>query len=504
MSTEVRWRRGTTGEHASFTGANGEVTVDTTKKTLVVHDGVTPGGWPIGTSGGATNTVNSIAALRLLNKTTTQTANVIGYNSPGDGGGGRYNLDAADTTSTDNGGSIIVAADAGRWKLQHNGTVDLEQFGAFAAPGSDAGAAMTRAFSDTNIKEIHLSAKTYYLSTPVTFPRGGILTGVTGMSSTLNIFTSSDAFILTNLTSVRELNINCVSQTGGAVFKLNTAAGSMEKVTLSNLDIYNPITVANDSKHATNIATNIRISNVHSVLTRGVGYDFENVYAFLEMRDCMVGFLFVTTATNAPGFRLRNNEGSYFVNCEMTGSFGVVAGTAGGQEGFNIANSKAVYLQRCFSDVAGGIGFNISNVQYLRMAQCTAALGNGTAYSLSSVNQANLVDIYAGGRQGMSGAAAGSHGILLNSCNNTVISSGEAHSFTGNGVFHNTPGLNNVVTGVNIHNNNSYGYATSGGTGVLASSLNLRANTTDYLLGNTNDQLRTCFVSGVYTDRSGA
>ena len=46
MATEVRWRRGTAEEHETFTGANGEVTVDTTNKTLRVHDGETPGGFP--------------------------------------------------------------------------------------------------------------------------------------------------------------------------------------------------------------------------------------------------------------------------------------------------------------------------------------------------------------------------------------------------------------------------------------------------------------------------
>lgn len=44
MSKQVKWRRGTTAEHSTFTGAIGEVTVDTTKDTLVVHDGVTRGG----------------------------------------------------------------------------------------------------------------------------------------------------------------------------------------------------------------------------------------------------------------------------------------------------------------------------------------------------------------------------------------------------------------------------------------------------------------------------
>lgn len=47
MAREIKLRRGTATEHETFTGAEGEVTVDTTNKTLRVHDGVTPGGIPI-------------------------------------------------------------------------------------------------------------------------------------------------------------------------------------------------------------------------------------------------------------------------------------------------------------------------------------------------------------------------------------------------------------------------------------------------------------------------
>ena len=47
MATRVQQRRGTTAEHATFTGAVGEVTVDTDKDTAVVHDGTTAGGRPL-------------------------------------------------------------------------------------------------------------------------------------------------------------------------------------------------------------------------------------------------------------------------------------------------------------------------------------------------------------------------------------------------------------------------------------------------------------------------
>ena len=47
MATQVQFRRGTTAEHLSFKGADGEVTVDTSLKTVVIHDALTNGGFPV-------------------------------------------------------------------------------------------------------------------------------------------------------------------------------------------------------------------------------------------------------------------------------------------------------------------------------------------------------------------------------------------------------------------------------------------------------------------------
>tara|TARA_Y100001963_G_scaffold103281_1_gene142167 strand:+ start:435 stop:1472 length:1038 start_codon:yes stop_codon:yes gene_type:complete len=59
MAKLLKLRRGTTTQHNSFTGAEGEVTVDTTKDALVVHDGSTQGGHPVAKS----SDVTGLAAL---------------------------------------------------------------------------------------------------------------------------------------------------------------------------------------------------------------------------------------------------------------------------------------------------------------------------------------------------------------------------------------------------------------------------------------------------------
>ena len=65
MAKRVQRRRGTTSEHSGFTGAEGEVTVDTTIDTLVVHDGSTPGGHYIAKADGSNIANNSIGIVQL-------------------------------------------------------------------------------------------------------------------------------------------------------------------------------------------------------------------------------------------------------------------------------------------------------------------------------------------------------------------------------------------------------------------------------------------------------
>lgn len=49
MAKQLQLRRGTTQANALFTGAQGEITMDTEKNLLRVHDGTTPGGFMIDT-----------------------------------------------------------------------------------------------------------------------------------------------------------------------------------------------------------------------------------------------------------------------------------------------------------------------------------------------------------------------------------------------------------------------------------------------------------------------
>ena len=108
MATQIQYRRGTSAQNDAFTGALGEITVDTTNKTIRVHDGVIAGGNTI---------VNTYATQTLSFKTLsapiiTGTLSSTGYiNTTGNISTAQLNAGQINTTGNILGsGATLVAA----------------------------------------------------------------------------------------------------------------------------------------------------------------------------------------------------------------------------------------------------------------------------------------------------------------------------------------------------------------------------------------------------------
>ena len=95
MATQLKLRGGTTAEHSTFTGAVREVTVDTDKNTIVVHDGTTAGGHALAleTSSGVPDplvltsitgtTVDAATTLTINNWTVTESGGALYFSTGG-------------------------------------------------------------------------------------------------------------------------------------------------------------------------------------------------------------------------------------------------------------------------------------------------------------------------------------------------------------------------------------------------------------------------------------
>lgn len=98
VATQVKRRRGTTAENDAFTGAEGEITVDTEKHELRVHDGVTQGGFKIG---GGSGSGRNIGDTFMTKRTDTSLAGAVECD------GATYNT--TDFTGTGSIGELLEA-----------------------------------------------------------------------------------------------------------------------------------------------------------------------------------------------------------------------------------------------------------------------------------------------------------------------------------------------------------------------------------------------------------
>jgi hypothetical protein len=133
MSKQVRFRRGTTAQHAVFTGPAGEITVDTDKKVTVVHDGVTAGGIPTAradrprgwtTTGGTSGTtittlITSTGTWTKDNKTDLKRIIVWAWGGGGaggsqaGGGAGGYGMVVREASAVTSNVTVTIGAPGG-------------------------------------------------------------------------------------------------------------------------------------------------------------------------------------------------------------------------------------------------------------------------------------------------------------------------------------------------------------------------------------------------------
>lgn len=168
MSTELKIRRGNTLQHNNFTGANGEVTLNTDTKELHIHDGSTQGGFPIGG-----RSIGSIEQLRTTKaRRDGEQVFLSGYYAGSTKGAGR--LVATLTGSPIDDGGVNIAGLNCQWTRQLDWFVTPEMFGAKATESlSDDDFAPIQACIDSAQSKnltVHFSGK-YFVSQGVLFKR---------------------------------------------------------------------------------------------------------------------------------------------------------------------------------------------------------------------------------------------------------------------------------------------------------------------------------------------
>ena len=178
---------------------------------------------------------NSIAELRTFSKLAAPQAIVYGYYAAGDGGGGNYFLDNTDVTSVDNGGTVIVASDGGRWKLKYAGVIHTKQFGA-KADNTQNDTAFLQAALDTGLDIIVDPGVYRHTGLTITNKDSQVLKGPGGLyKAQFFLTTAGNSVTLTSSTNIEFTDLGWTSDA--------TVAGTAGIVTdgMSSLRVYKNI-----------------------------------------------------------------------------------------------------------------------------------------------------------------------------------------------------------------------------------------------------------------------
>jgi hypothetical protein len=131
MAKRVQRRRGSTSEHGSFTGAVGEISVDTDKDTVAVHDGSQAGGFPLARED--MNNVTNRVGITQLNCADGSNGQVLSTN-----GSGTLSFSTVDATTANVGGDLSGTVGNAQIVANAVGTTELAANAVTTAKVTDA------------------------------------------------------------------------------------------------------------------------------------------------------------------------------------------------------------------------------------------------------------------------------------------------------------------------------------------------------------------------------
>jgi hypothetical protein len=209
MSTQVQYRRGSGSQNDSFTGALGEITVDTTAKTIRVHDGATAGGSNIATVSYVTAQIGALSA----NSISSGTSSVAVIAS---GGNIRSNV-AGSTVQTISAGLVAI-------------TGDLSVSGNATLSGNILGDRIQNGTTQIDIQTPNGNANITIGGTSnvaVFSTTGANVAGTLGVTGNITGGNLSGTSIVGTLTTAAQTNITSVGTLSSLTVTANVAGGNL-------------------------------------------------------------------------------------------------------------------------------------------------------------------------------------------------------------------------------------------------------------------------------------
>jgi hypothetical protein len=235
---------------------------------------------------------------------------------------GTFVRDDADTTSADNGGTIIVAANGKRWKRVFDGAVDIRWFGAVDG-GADSTSAVVAAFSAHDV--VHAAAGVWNVSTFSVGAGKTLLTDgletvfqqIAGQAVGTRVIrvTGSNASI-GSLTIRGNIATDTDEQNHGIFIQANAIDGDISNVSIGDVhgqDIRGDVVYIGQANGGANALKNIHVGNVSfdNVYRNGVSIVSCDGFSIESITGTRCGFCHIDAESNATSGPVRNGRIGY-------------------------------------------------------------------------------------------------------------------------------------------------------------------------------------------------
>ena len=403
MAKQVIYRRGTTAEHANFVGANGEITVDTVKHVVIVHDGVTAGGFPLANASTITanisaltaNAANQAAAITVLQanaayqsaniatlfaNAAAQQANITAFILASNAtaifaniSAINANLDAANAAISSLIGNATVQSEA---IVLANANIIALQSGLTAANVAIASFVTGSGFANIGQLTANITAVNSAISTQgTTFATNVAVAGIRANVTAANVAISS---LQAGLTAAN-VTINNIALSPALIAEVTQSVTDANTAMQSYVDAVTTAWTSNAGTQATDI--NSLRANVTAANSRITTLD-----ANLGTATTNISTLFSNAATQATSINtIDANLGAYQTYGNLT--FSTVANAATQAVGINTINANVAAANSAIQSLSANIGTLVAGAPGAldTLIELGNALGNNASFSATMV-----------------------------------------------------------------------------------------------------------------------
>jgi len=237
------------------------------------------------------------------------------------------------------------------------------------------------------------------------------------------------------------------------------SSGVVYRTYLKNIRFINCVEAVGDETPGSNYIVEAWWENLTCELTRGRQFYSRKSRGFFYVNGCVVDRTLDTSTTTWEGARFEDAVGIEFNRFDVVGQVGTTAQAAA--IGLVVSGCTSVWMDRCLFDNSTGPGVQILTVNNFVAKNLEVYQNLTSAIYMASVTNGQIVNLFVEGNVGLTGAAAGAHGVYMDTCSNVQVSNLRTNKNTGSGLA-----LNNCsyiqVTNCIARDNTAYGIVESG------------------------------------------